>query len=864
MYLHQYFKVDVYSHFFKLSLCSPRGREVVTQFAKNYIQMGLVRVGRKYVRAPLKVFGARVRDGSEFRFHINQYDAFVAHLNNISILPEFYQVTIHEPPKGEPVDISVLPGWTLRDYQEPIAEYLLSPLPNTRKLVEIQPGKGKLQRLNARIKVPGGWSTMGQMYVGKKITSVNGGTQTVTGVYPHGMKQQYAVTFADGRSTEAGAEHLWKIYYHNTTKARQWRVVDTLELKRLLSLSNPRIFVPLIQSEQGPDLDLPIDPYLLGVILGDGGISQGNVNVTKGDQQLFDNIEPLLPAGMKMVRVDHKTQRLVSVSGIRGANVLKNALGDFGLMGKTSNLKWIPEVYLHGSHQQRLALVQGLLDTDGTVQKSGSVSYNSTSFRMATQVQYLIRSLGGMANLVNRQTYYTHNGEKKAGLPSYDVDIRYPRPSELFRLDAKRNRTNDNNQYAATMKLRVVSVEPTEMAESQCISVSDEEKLYVTDDFIVTHNTFLAANRAAATKARVVVILKPQYMEKWASDFEKICGIPKKETLLINGSAALMNLIATAKSGQLKARVVIISNRTLQNWFTLYERKGDYSLTQGYDCYPEELLPILGAGVRIIDEVHQDYHLNFKMDLYCHCPLTISLSATLINDDPFLSRMYEVGYPKDHRYAGLAYDRYIESTALFYSVKRPDLLKTSEWGSSTYSHHAFEQSIIKYPLLLQGYMNLIDVAIHDHYLKDYKQGNRLLVYCASIDLCTLVAQYLKKTYAGKDVRRYVEDDPYENLLDAEITVSTLQSAGTGHDIDQLSTVILTTAVSSSASNIQGFGRLRNLPVTNPEKYADMKLRFVYFVCTDVSKHVDYHLKKKELLLTRALVCGSSTYAIPLG
>lgn len=519
MYLHQYFKVDVYSHFFKLTFCSPRGREVATQFAKNYIQMGLVRVGRKFIRAPLKVFGARVRDGSEFRFHINQYEAFVTHLNNISILPEFYQVTVHTPPPGDLVDISVLPGWILRDYQEPIAEYLMSPLPNTRKLVEIQPGKGK---------------------------------------------------------------------------------------------------------------------------------------------------------------------------------------------------------------------------------------------------------------------------------------------------------------------------------------------------------TFLAANRAAAEKRRVVVILKPQYMQKWASDFEKICGIPKKETLLINGSAALMNLITTAKEGKLKARVVIISNRTLQNWFTLYERKGDYSLSQGYDCYPEELLPILGAGCRIIDEVHQDYHLNFKMDLYCHCPLTISLSATLINDDPFLARMYEVGYPRDHRYAGLAYDRYIESTSLFYSVKRPDKLKTSEWGSTTYSHHAFENSIIRDPVLLQGYFALIDAAIHDHYLKDYIPGNRLLVYCASINLCTLVTQYLKKKYEGKDVRRYVEDDPYENLMEPDICVSTLLSAGTGHDIDQLSTVILTTAVSSSASNIQGFGRLRNLPSTNPEKYAAIKLRFVYFVCTDVPKHVEYHLKKKELLMTRALACGSSTYPISLG
>ena len=512
MYLHQYFKVDVFSHFFKLTFVSPRGREIIGQFAKNYVQRGLVREGRRIIRAPVRVFGARIRDGSEFRFHINQYDAFKQHLNNVSIQPEFYETTIHVPKPGKLVDISLLPGWVPRDYQIPILEYLNSDFPNTRKLVEIQPGKGK---------------------------------------------------------------------------------------------------------------------------------------------------------------------------------------------------------------------------------------------------------------------------------------------------------------------------------------------------------SFLATSRAVDTQGRIVVIVKPQFMVKWEADFVKMCGLNAKSDILrINGSAELMNLISMAKGDTLKAKVVIISNKTLQNWFTLFERKGDYSLSQGYDCYPEELLPILGAAVRIIDEVHLDYHLNFKMDLYCHCPLTISLSATLISDDPFIARMYEVGYPRDHRYAGLEYDKYIESTALYYGVKRPDLLKTSEWGSTTYSHHAFEQSVIKYPLLLQGYFDLIDAAIRDHYLKDYIPGNRLLVYCTSIDLCTLVAAHLKKTYSDKDVRRYVEDDPYENLMEAEISVSTLLSAGTGHDIDKLSTVILTTAVSSSASNIQGFGRLRNLP--------NIKKRFVYFVCTDVAKHVEYHLKKKDLLMVRALVCGSSTYPIKIG
>lgn len=368
--------------------------------------------------------------------------------------------------------------------------------------------------------------------------------------------------------------------------------------------------------------------------------------------------------------------------------------------------------------------------------------------------------------------------------------------------------------------------------------------------------TFLATKRAVETGKRIVVILKPQFIQKWVADFEKHCGIKKKDVITVQGSAPLMDLIVQAKEGTLDKDVIILSNRTMQMWLKAYEQDGRRTLDQGYDCLPDEFLPLLGCGVRIIDEVHMDFHLNFKLDLYCHCPLTISLSATLISDDPFVARMYEIGYPRDQRFAGLAYVKFIESTALFYNTKRPDKLRTVEWGSTQYSQFAFENSIMKFPTLLQSFMDMIVFAIREYYLRDYVNGNRCLVYCGSIDLCTIVSAYLQKVFTDKDVRRYVEQDQYENLMDADISVSTVLSAGTGHDIDKLSTVILTNAMKSSASNIQGFGRLRNLP--------GITKRFVYFVCTDVPKHIEYHIKKNDLLLTRASICSSVTYPTQLG
>jgi hypothetical protein len=264
----------------------------------------------------------------------------------------------------------------------------------------------------------------------------------------------------------------------------------------------------------------------------------------------------------------------------------------------------------------------------------------------------------------------------------------------------------------------------------------------------------------------------------------------------------------------------------------------------------------LQIGTRIIDEVHLDFHLNFKIDLYSHVERSISLSATLKADDPFLTRMYEVAYPRGMRYAGQPYNKYVNSYAWLYQVWDPKKIRTTEWGSTSYSHHAFEKSIMKLPNYLDDYLEMITAAVRDMYTRTYEKGDRCLVYCAGVQTCTIVKDHLKAAFPSMDVRRYVEDDPYEDVLQADISVSTLLSAGTGLDIPMLTSVVLTTAISSSQSNIQGFGRLREIK--------DRSLRFAYFVCTDIPKHLEYHLRKKMLLSSMAKTYSPINYPVVIG
>ena len=296
----------------------------------------------------------------------------------------------------------------------------LSPISNIQFILGTN-GAGKAQPLSSSIKTPGGWDTMGNMTVNKKIIAKDGTISKVTGVFPQGKQHIYKVTFDDGRTTRATGDHLWKVYIGGKERPLVPQVMTTLEVIEVLNKKtySNLIYIDLIDSEESPDVALDIDPYTLGTILRDRHLK--------------------------------------------------------------SHERFIPEAYLHGSTKQRLELLQGLMDTDGTIYANGSSSYSSSSLQLAEDVQYLVRSLGGKASMSYR----------KQGRTIYQINIRYKRPSDLFTLPKKKARTNDNDQGASTLKLRVLTIESDGYEEAQCISIDHPDKLYITNAFVVTHNSSL-------------------------------------------------------------------------------------------------------------------------------------------------------------------------------------------------------------------------------------------------------------------------------------------------------------------------------------------------------------------------------------
>ena len=343
---------------------------------------------------------------------------------------------------------------------------------------------------------------------------------------------------------------------------------------------------------------------------------------------------------------------------------------------------------------------------------------------------------------------------------------------------------------------------------------------------------------------RVALIIKGMFVDKWIADIQESCDVSKDSVMVVRGSKDLKRLIELGKEDELNAKVIIITNKTLYNYYKAYEGKSGRRF--GYECKPEDLFKVLGVGVRLIDEVHLDFHLNFKIDLYSHVPKTVSLSATMTSDDPFINRMYEIMFPLDIRFKGIAFDRYIGVKALFYKAENIRHIRYIG-RSRSYSHVMFEQSVMKNPKILKKYLDLIVNVVNTSYIDKKDPGQKMLIFCSSVEMCTVLVKHLKKLYPQLDVRRYVSEDDYSNLLEADVSVSTIKSAGTAVDIPDLRTCLMTDALSSRQANEQTVGRLRRL-----KRWPDVTPEFLYLVCEDIPQHIRYHERKVKVLGDKVL------------
>ena len=362
-----------------------------------------------------------------------------------------------------------------------------------------------------------------------------------------------------------------------------------------------------------------------------------------------------------------------------------------------------------------------------------------------------------------------------------------------------------------------------------------------------TGKTKTALMTAAEIGNKLGVVVLAKYVDKWVADIQETYKITPERILVVRGAKYLKGLLYLASLDKLDDYdAIVMSMQTLAPYYDTYEAYGNAFDDMGYDVRPCDLFTACGIGTVIIDESHEHIHLVHRVMSYMHVLMTIALSATFQSDDMFITRIHKAMFPHEIRINSVKMKKYIHLSAVAYNFRsfNKNKIRTSSWGSTSYSHIEFEKAILKDGNYLNNYLRMLSGTAKTGYIDDYKKGDKCLVFASRVELVNKIVKHFQKLYPHLKVSSYVKDDDYSVLKDSDIIVSTLGSAGTAVDIKGLTCVLLSVAINSSVSNLQALGRLREI--------TGRIVRFYYFYCEQIAKHVEYHYNKIDLFRDRVL------------
>ena len=324
------------------------------------------------------------------------------------------------------------------------------------------------------------------------------------------------------------------------------------------------------------------------------------------------------------------------------------------------------------------------------------------------------------------------------------------------------------------------------------------------------------------------------YLEKWWGDILGTLDISEDRMYLVQGVKSIDKLIDEYRMfNTLDYDIFIIAGTTFSN-FVRDTESGAINYIKA-----EKFLDMLEFDTLLVDEVHERFFSVYQFCLYCNPSLILAMTATFTSSNEYVKKFQDMMFPKPTRLNFVAINKYINTLAVHYRLNSQINIKYKNQGM--YSHDVYENStIIKNRNRLLNYVEMIEHHIDTEFLdKDYKKGNKLVIFVASIRFATMLTEYLKNRYKNLEVKRYVEDDEYENVIKPDIRVSTMQSAGTAVDIPGLTVVLNTVLAKSPVRNKQSHGRLREIE--------DVEVKYIYFYCRDIDKHKEFNRVRTDQL-----------------
>jgi len=375
-------------------------------------------------------------------------------------------------------------------------------------------GAGKALPDDELVWTPTGLVEMGSLRVGDYVIGSSGRAVRVTGVFPQGVRPVFRIRLSDGIEVRSTDDHLWATRSPiDKKRGKPFRVrsLDVIREKLVDSNGNRMHHLPMVAPvvfNDQPDV-LCIDPYVLGVILGDGCVSS--------------SATPVVTLGARKAAVREELSRRGVVWGA-SHGISSSILGvskeirSLGLNGVHSRDKFIPKKYLYASPKNRVLILQGILDTDGDI--SRGVGWLTASEQLYKDVEFLVQSLGGVAR--RQKVKYVKLPGWKCARPYYRMSINLPQGISPFLANKTKLAvlSGRKRKYYPTHAISTIS--PAGVSFCTCICVDAPDGLFVTRGFVLTHNTSISLNlvrwhidRGSFNRALVLVPYGTQVPE-WA------------------------------------------------------------------------------------------------------------------------------------------------------------------------------------------------------------------------------------------------------------------------------------------------------------------------------------------------------------
>lgn len=702
---------------------------------------------------------------------------------------------------------------------------------NHQLALNAQTGTGKFEPYSRKIPTPTkqGWTRMGDLKVGDEVFAWDGTRTKILQIFEQGEQDIYKITFADGRIALCGLDHLWTV---KSCKGRGYHTVTTRCILERYTISLNKYhakknyernhlfchYIPVCDQVQYPKRDFSIHPYVLGAFIGNGCCREPILSISSGDEFVPNKIALL--CGFRVRRNSLKNYTYMFYDKKTGKPIhTKDFFKDIPEMVSCySSDKVIPEDYQFNSIENRLELLKGLMDTDGSISVSEgryNIRYSSCSKALLEQIQQILFALGlrGTIGTDNRVEKYRtgYHGNLTFNVQNHWKAALFSHPRK-YAIALECYNIKKNDHYS---DLRIDKIEYVKREQARCIMVDHPDHMYLTEDFIVTHNTFMTAYASTMLNLKTMIIVPNEGLKtQWIETYHRMFNYKPRHLMNIAGTKIIDDIM----NDLIEERdVYFVNHATLRNYMTDY---GGYAL--------HKFFKKLKIGIKIYDESHLEFHNIIMIDYFTNSLHNWYLTATFDRSDRSESICFKRAFSNMTAFGEYESAQLVKKHIIYHVVNfnsRPTVQQRRQvmgWRGMTAASYG------KYAFLTDEKQVAYNVILRVLKLTENIEG-KILIFVPLIEAVDKVAEKLKRADIGRSVGIYhskTSVDEKRDALKKDIIVTTIQSFGTGKDLPGLRIVISLSPLVSKTQTHQLLGRIR--------PYEDGTKDTYFFDCNDIS------------------------------